>query len=271
MRRLRFIAAATLLLSPLPAFAGERVVCTLARELGKPAPLLQDGQCEDRMSPASTFKVALGLMGFDSGLLISPDEPEMPFRAGYADWNPNWRQPATPRSWMRESVVWYSQRLTEKLGARRFRAYVDAFDYGNRNLSGDRGKNNGLTQAWLSSSLQISPVEQVVFLSRMIDGRLPVSAAAVAQTRALMDSGVQAGGWHLYGKTGAGRPFGADGTLLAGQPFGWYVGWAEKGERTVVFARLVRFDAPPAAGAPGALARDGLKATLFGPGGPLGD
>ena len=34
-----------------------------------------------------------------------------------------------------------------------------------------------------------------------------VSAAAVAHTKDLMDNGEQAGGWHVYGKTGAGMPF----------------------------------------------------------------
>lgn len=269
MRRSGFLLAMMLLALSLPAFAAESVVCTIAREVGKAEPVLREGRCDDRMSPASTFKVALGLMGFDSGILISPDAPEMPFRPGYADWNPNWRRATTPKSWMRDSVVWYSQRITETLGAKRFRAYVDAFDYGNRTVSGDRGKDNGLTRAWLSSSLQISPAEQVAFLTRMISGDLPVSASAVARTEELLESGLRPAGWHVRGKTGAGRPFGPDGTLLAGQPFGWYVGWAEKGGRRVVFARLVRFDAPPAGGSPGAVARDGLMAALFDPGGPL--
>lgn len=269
MRCFSLILATLLVGLSLPALAGERVVCTIAQEVGKSGSLIREGRCDDRMSPASTFKVAISLMGFDSGILISPDRPEMPFRTGYADWNPKWRRPTTPESWMRDSVVWYSQRITEKLGAARFKAYVDAFDYGNRDISGDRDEKNGLTRAWLSSSLQISPAEQVAFLTRMIRGELPVSAAAVTETAILMDNGVQ-GGWHVHGKTGAGRPVGPDGTLLKGQPFGWYVGWAEKADRRVVFARLVRFDAPPA-DSPGAIARAGLTAALFGQGGALGE
>lgn len=269
MSRSGFIAATVLLALALPVAAEERVVCTLAQEIGAPEPILQEGECGARISPASSFKVAISLMGFDSGILISPEAPEMPFREGYADWNPKWRQATTPRSWMRDSVVWFSQQVTETLGAERFAAYVAAFDYGNADVSGDRGQGNGLTHAWLSSSLQISPAEQVGFLSRMIEGDLPVSAAAVAQTAALMESGDEPGGWRIHGKTGAGLPVAGDGTLLRGQPFGWYVGWAEKGGRRIVFARLLRFDARPAEGTPGAIARDGLIAALFGPDGPL--
>lgn len=262
MRKTILAAALAVLASTLPALAQERVVCTFVTELGAPATLLQEGDCEERMSPASTFKVAISLMGFDAGIFTAPDEPEWPFKQGYADWNPKWKRATTPESWMRDSVVWYSQRATEQLGNARFSAYVDAFNYGNRDVSGDKGKGNGLTRSWLSSSLQISPVEQVAFLSRMIEGKLPVSSTAVARTKELMDNGERAGGWHVYGKTGAGTPFGPDGALLKGQPFGWYVGWAERGDRRIVFARLVRFSERPE-GSPGAVARDGLMHMLF--------
>lgn len=269
MTRLGFVATAILMALAAPAVAAQRTVCTLVQEVGAPAPLLREGACDTRISSASTFKVAISLMGFDSGILISPDAPELPFKEGYADWNPKWRQATTPRRWMRYSVVWFSQRITEQLGAARFAAYVDAFDFGNGDLSGDAGKDNGLTHAWLSSSLQISPDEQVAFLTRMIAGELPVSARAVAQTKVLMDNGFQPGGWHVYGKTGAGLPRDDDGRLLREQPFGWYVGWAEKAGRRVVFARLNRFDARPEGRSPGSLTRDGLMAALFAAGGPL--
>lgn len=246
----------------LPADAEEQVVCTLAIEAGSIEPLIREGNCDERMSPASTFKVVISLMGFDVGVFTSSVAPEWPFEDGYTDWNPRWRQATTPQSWMQDSVVWFSQKATEQLGADRFSAYVDAFDYGNRNVSGDRGESNGLTNAWLSSSLQISPVEQVGFLTRMIEGRLPVSASAVAETMELMNYGEQPDGWHLYGKTGAGMPFGADGELIRGQPFGWFVGWAEKDNRRIVFARLIRFNERPE-GSPGAIARDGMLAALF--------
>lgn len=259
------LAAWLMTITAGPLAAQGRVVCTLAVEVGSSAPLIRDGTCDERISAASTFKIAISLMGFDSGIFTAPDAPEWPFEEGYADWNPKWRQATTPASWMRDSVVWYSQQATMRLGAEHFAAYVRGFDYGNRDVSGDSGKNNGLTHAWLSSSLQISPVEQVAFLTRMIEGQLPVSPDAVAQTRTLMSLGRQPGGWEAYGKTGTGLPFGPDGALLRGQPFGWYVGWAERDDRIVVFARLMRFDSRPKVSA-GFQARDSLLADLFGAG-----
>lgn len=194
MNKIVLAAASAFLAFTLTARAEERVVCMIAIDPTATAPMIQEGDCEERISSASTFKIAISLMGFDAGIFTAPDAPEWPFKEGYADWNPRWKRPTTPESWMRDSVVWYSQRATEQLGMERFAAYVGAFDYGNEDVSGDKGHGNGLTNAWLSSSLQISPVEQVGFLTRMIEGSLPVSPAAVASTKNLMDNGEQAGG-----------------------------------------------------------------------------
>ena len=268
MKRLFVLVAASTMALTVHAVAEERVVCTLAWEIGASDPIVDQGQCDQRMSPASTFKIAISLMGFDSGILTSSDSPEWPFKEGYIDWRPEWRQPTTPESWLRYSVVWYSQQITRKLGADRFAAYVQGFGYGNEDVSGAPGKNNGLTHAWLSSSLQISPEEQVGFLTRMLEGKLPIAPSAVSETRTILDYGEQPAGWTVFGKTGSGLPFAEDGTLLKGQPFGWYVGWVEKGDRKIVFARLVRFDERPGRSA-GAIARDGLIEALLAADGPL--
>lgn len=268
MRKLMMFAAASLVALASQATGEERVICTIAQGIGAPEPLLLEGQCNERISSASTFKIAISLMGFDSGILTGPGTPEWSFKAGYPDWRSEWKQSTTPKIWLKYSVVWYSQQITQTLGEERFSGYVQAFGHGNEDVSGDTGVNNGLTRAWLSSSLQISPLEQIGFLSRMLEGKLPVSDEAVAQTKAIMEHHTLPQGWNTFGKTGAGLPFGPDGKLLKGQPFGWYVGWAEKGNRRVVFARLVRFDARPEQ-IPGVIARNGLLDNIFAPDGPL--
>ncbi|PRD43129.1 class D beta-lactamase [Phyllobacterium phragmitis] len=266
MRRLVLSVVATLL--TLPASADTRTICTLVADANSGQTLVEEGDCAQRMSPASTFKITIGLMGFDAGILKSPSAPELPFREGYIDWRPEWKQATTPSRWMKHSVVWYSQQITQRLGEKRYKAYVEKFDYGNRDVSGDPGKANGLTNAWLSSSLQISPVEQVEFLRKLVGRELPVSEAAVTNTAAILDYGVQDGGWQLYGKTGAGLPRGADGQVVKGQPFGWFVGWAQRDGRTIVFARLIQ-DSNRQSTPPGFRARDGLIADLLGTESPL--
>lgn len=97
----------------------------------------------------STFNIVLSLIGYDTGILKDETDPIWPFQEGYVDWRDDWKKEQTPRSWIKESCVWYSQELTKKLGMEKLQGYVTRFSYGNRDLSGDTGQNNGLTKAWL--------------------------------------------------------------------------------------------------------------------------
>lgn len=240
-------------------WAQTNTVCTLVVSADTGKTVLEEGDCGRRYSPASTFKIAISLMGFDSGILESPDKPVLPFKKGYTDFIPEWRHSQTPTTWMRDSVVWYSQQTTLRLGLQKFTGYLKAFDYGNQDASGDPGENNGLTHAWLSSSLQISPREQVGFLGKLVHRELPVSEKAVSNTSIILDQGMK-GDWHVFGKTGSGRTRGANGKLT--KPFGWFVGWANRGKETVLFARLIQADDGRALGM-GPQARDGLISSVF--------
>ena len=240
-------------------WAQTNTVCTLVVSADTGKTVLEEGDCGRRYSPASTFKIAISLMGFDSGILESPDKPVLPFKKGYTDFIPEWRHSQTPTTWMRDSVVWYSQQTTLRLGLKKFTGYLKAFDYGNQDASGDPGENNGLTHAWLSSSLQISPREQVGFLGKLVHRELPVSEKAVSNTSIILDQGMK-GDWHVFGKTGSGRTRGANGKLT--KPFGWFVGWANRGKETVLFARLIQADDGRALGM-GPQARDGLISSVF--------
>jgi beta-lactamase class D len=93
--------------------------------------------------------------------------------------------------------------------------------------------------SWIASSLKISPAEQVDFLRNMVNRQLPVSEKAYDMTFRIMPSQTLDNGWVVHGKTGTASPVLADGSDDPERQYGWYVGWASKGERTVVFARLV--------------------------------
>jgi beta-lactamase class D len=232
-----------------PVHAAE--VCTAIADADSGKLLLERGDCRTRVTPASTFKIAIGLMGYDAGFLKDAHTPLLPYRAGYVDWNPAWRAPSDPAKWMRDSVVWYSQQVTKALGPARFGTYVRQFGYGNQDVAGD-ADHDGLTLSWIGSSLRISPVEQLGFLGKLVKRELGVSDAAYDMTAALTHYGT-VGGWDLHGKTGA----------SGGQ--GWYVGWAAKDGRTLTFARLVRKDGTqPEAVSTGVWAREGFLAELPG-------
>jgi beta-lactamase class D len=68
------------------------------------ATILQMGpHIEKRISPCSTFKIALSLIGYDANVLIDEFTPIWNFKDGYDDWLPSWRAPQTPKSWMQYS------------------------------------------------------------------------------------------------------------------------------------------------------------------------
>ncbi len=211
--------------------------CFLAKENG--VIIQQEGECELRQAPCSTFKIAISLMGFNEGILSDAAHPQWSFKNGYSDFLEIWRQPHNPTQWMKNSCVWYSQVITQKLGMKRFKKYVHSFAYGNQNVSGDKGHDNGLTRSWLSSSLLISPQEQIEFLTRLKQNKLPVSVKAVNMTEQILFVEELPRGWKLFGKTGAGYFFNEDGSLQQNKQIGWFVGWAENGSRTIYFSQFV--------------------------------
>ena len=238
----QWLAAATFL--SLASFAAtshaSTILCTVIADGTSGKILKQQGNCAQRITAASTFKIALSLMGYDAGYLTDEHLPALPFREGYPDWVPSWRATTDPTRWISESVVWYSQRLTEWLGPQRLQHYVTVFGYGNEDLSGDPGKNNGLTRAWLSSSLKISALEELAFLEKIVRHQLPVSARAYEMTGRITRLPATSNGWEVHGKAGTGSPIKPDGSEDDARSFGWFVGWATKGERTIVFVRSIQ-------------------------------
>lgn len=234
LARLTILAA--LLALAVPAQA--RTLCTLVADLDG-ATLVEEGDCRTRVTPASTFKIPLALIGFDAGVLQDAHAPVFTQRAGDPDWGgENWRKPVDPTAWLKYSVVWYSQRITRALGADRLTQAMTRYGFGNADFSGDPGKDNGLERAWLTSSLTISPVEQIAFLRRLVKRDLPASAEALEKTHRIIETTPAPDGWTVKGKTGSAYPRGADGELDPARAWGWYVGWAEKDGRTLLIARL---------------------------------
>jgi beta-lactamase class D len=213
--------------------ASAAATCTLVVDATTGAALVHTGdRCEQPLTPASTFKIPLSLIGFDSGILRDADRPAWPYKEEYQAWIEDWKRTTTPQTWLRDSVVWYSQELTRALGEEKFHKYVEALRYGNRDVSG------GLTTAWLSSTLRISAVEQVSFVRRMVQRQLPVSRDAIDRTMAIMPM-QESGGWRISGKTGTGFQRRPDGTNDPDRQVGWFVGWARRDGRVLVFARLI--------------------------------
>ena len=213
------------------------VQCTLIVDAASGKTLYQDGVCNQRFSPASTFKVPLSLIGYDAGILSDEHTPSWDYKP---EFNAVKRDHKTvdPVIWERDSIIWFSREITRRLGEKNFAGYVSKFDYGNNDVSGNPGKNDGLTHSWVNSSLKITPIEQVNFLRRLLDRKLPVSARAYDMTKAIIPT-FPAGDWTVQGKTGSTRLGNDADKIQDKRSLGWFVGWAQKGDQRIVFARLV--------------------------------
>lgn len=220
-----------------PAVAQEPRSCTVILDARSGMVVHRDGICDERFSPASTFKVPLAVMGFDAGILKGAHDPAWTWHEGIEAPKRD-RKTVDPMAWERDSVLWYSREVTRRLGFDRFSSYVTQLDYGNEDLSGDPGRNNGLTHAWLASSLVISADEQVQFMRKLLTGTLPLSKEAQTKTRGIVPGFDAPGGWRVYGKTGSIWLRDGKGEFDRSQPIGWFVGWAQKRGQRVAFARL---------------------------------
>jgi beta-lactamase class D len=227
-------------------FAGPSMAspaCTLIVEASTGAAIEHQGRdCDLRNSPNSTFKIALSVIGYDAGILSDAHSPAWPYKPEYEAWRESWKTTTDPTRWLLESVVWYSREITRRLGPDGFQKAVDRLDYGNRDVSGDPGKSNGLTNAWLDSSLKISPAEEVAFVRKILLGQLPVSATALARAKEIMPQYPLANGWTVHGKTGSGLQPNSTRDAAQDRQVGWFVGWAEKGDHDIVFAELIKDD-----------------------------
>lgn len=198
-----------------------------------------EGQCQKRYPPQSTFKMVISMMGFDAGILKDATHPVMPFKEGYPDSLESWKSPQEPTSWIKNSCVWYSQFITRELGLEKFKKYLKQFNYGNQDVSGTKSKPDGLTSSWITSSLAISPEEQINFIEAFLNSKLGIKKEAEAFTKEILFLEDLGNGWKFYGKTGTGDLLNKDGTNSKELERGWFVGWTEKGNQRIIFAQYL--------------------------------
>jgi len=91
--------------------------------------------CDERLLPASTFKILNSLIGLETGVI--PDENYVFKWDGTQYPIPSWNQDHTLKTAIQNSVVWYYQELARRVGKEKMQYYVDAVNYGNKDISGE--------------------------------------------------------------------------------------------------------------------------------------
>ncbi len=189
-------------------------------------------RAETRYIPASTFKIANTLIGLSTGVVKSVDE-ELPYKGPAKPFIEAWGDDMSLRDAIAISNVPIYQELARRIGLKRMREGLAELHYGNQKVG------NIIDRFWLDGPLKISASEQTEFLSKLVQGRLPISKSIQKSVRdiVLLETGKE---WKLYGKTG---------WQNAPNPgIGWWIGWLENRGRLYVFA--LNLDITKAADAP---------------------
>jgi beta-lactamase class D len=199
--------------------------CFLLRQLDGPKEIRAGGAlCSTPLSPCSTFKVPNSLIGLSTGAI---EDAETSFKwDGSKQHFKIWEQDHTLRTAFANSVVWYYQRLAEKIGRARMQEVLRELPYGSQEI-GDK-----LTTFWLDGTLTITAEQQLEFMSRLYQGKLPFSRPAVETVKGFMD-GPFDGERRFGGKTGTDM---VDGKLT----LGWFVGHLTSGDHEYVLVTLLR-------------------------------
>src|SRR5262245_13097799 len=103
--------------------------------------------------PASTYKILNSMIALETGAVR--DENEVLKWDGVERMVPAWNHDQAMREAFKNSTVWFYQEMARRIGPERMLHYINAADYGNRNIGG------GLDQFWLKGDLRITAKQQI--------------------------------------------------------------------------------------------------------------
>lgn len=179
-----------------------------------------------RVAPNSTYKIYDALFGLEEGI-ITPDNSSLAWNGETYPFE-TWNADRTLQSAMHFSVNWYFQTVDKQLGTDTLSNYIQKIGYGNKDISG------GLSNYWLESSLEISPVEQVELLTKLYMNDFGFGSENINAVKdSIYLSSSETG--RFYGKTGTGRVNGHNIN-------GWFVGFVETINNTYFFVTNIGAD-----------------------------
>ncbi len=174
-------------------------------------------------SPASTFKICNSLIGLETGV-IADENFVIPWDSVVRP-NAKWNKDHDLKSAFKNSTVWYYRELARRVGAEKMKYWVEKSKYGNMDISG------GVDLFWLKGGLRITPEQQIDFLKRLHDDKLPFSKRTTDIVKKIMIV-KDTLGYILRAKTGW-----ADDDKKS---TGWYVGYLETTDNVYYFSNCIQ-------------------------------
>lgn len=173
--------------------------------------------------PSSIFKIFNALTGLETGVIR--DENFVIQWDSVRRQNENWNKDHDLKTAFRNSTVWYFQELARRVGGKRMKYWLNKANYGNTDISG------GIDQFWLKGGLRITPEQEIDFLKRLYNNKLPFSQRTMDIVKKIMIA-EQSPYYTIRSKTGWGSQDNKD--------IGWYVGYMETKGNVYYFVNCIQ-------------------------------
>lgn len=180
-------------------------------------------QTKEQYTPSSIYKICNSLIGLETSVI--KDENFVIKWDSVARQNPNWNKEHDLKTAFRNSTVWYYQELARRVGGQQMKYWLDNANYGNADTSG------GIDKFWLTGGLRITPEEEIDFLKRLYNNKLPFSQRTMDIVKKIMIA-EQTPFYTISSKTGWGGQDNKD--------IGWYVGYIETQGNVYYFANCIQ-------------------------------
>ncbi|MBW4671362.1 MAG: class D beta-lactamase [Cyanomargarita calcarea GSE-NOS-MK-12-04C] len=167
--------------------------------------------------PASTFKIFNTLVALETGVI--QDDVTVLTWDGIKREVDAWNRDTNLRQAFKDSTVWFYQVLARKVGYERMQKFINQAGYGNRQI----GTPEKIDRFWLEGPLQITPKQQIEFLQKLHNGKLPFSQQSLNLLKDIMII-EKTPNYTFRGKTGWINNL------------GWFVGYLEQNNKVYFFA-----------------------------------
>lgn len=196
--------------------AGETGCLIFTTLLDKPSITTFGDNCKVRTAPCSTFKVALAELGFKNEKL-SPIGESFKWD-GIKREREALNKDQDLLSWMKDSVVWVSSLVVDRIGREKVHSDLMDLVYGNASV--------GPNEFWIKGPLSISVEEQAKYLSRNDENlKRPIGLLPVETLKK----------YTISGKTGSCK----SSNLAEAERVGWYVGRVNTDKKEFAFAMRI--------------------------------
>ena len=180
-------------------------------------------QAQQAYPPGGTFKLFLSLVGFETGNIKSPG-------VDVTELKTTWKPEKEAKAAYRSTTVHYYEELSNNIGQTVIKSWLDKVQYGNQDTTG------GIPRFWQEGGgLKISSDQQVAFLRKLYDHKLPFAYVNMEKVKGMMTI-EDTLGYSLKGKTGWAQEDNED--------IGWFVGYIETKDDTFFFANNIQSSDP---------------------------